>query len=308
MTFSWTRQLPSICVVVAVMAAAVAGCARHDDEKRARAQTGVAKAVGEYRSLQRPERRAKRPVPRRKIAKGTGDAPHASRPAPSSTDQAPPRPAAAPVPLPKTAAPAHVVPSAPAIPSPAPSTPVAAPKAFPPIAPPPQPAQKATPAPARPSTIAPAPATEPDPLPTQPAPAPPRPDPMPAPPNRVNITPPSRSGGGMVATAPRPASPAGLAAAALGAARVEEGRRLLAQGRVLAARSQFESAVEIAPGPALLELGRSYDPYYLGQLTSIDDGSEPRRAAALYQDAILHGAVAAGTDLDRVRAVLPPAR
>ena len=76
----------------------------------------------------------------------------------------------------------------------------------------------------------------------------------------------------------------------------------------MAARTQFESAIEMAPGPALIELARSYDPYYLGQLATIDDGSEPRRAAALYQDAILHGAVAAGTDLDRLRAVLPPAR
>jgi hypothetical protein len=96
-----------------------------------------------------------------------------------------------------------------------------------------------------------------------------------------------------------------LGQSALGSARIEEARRLLTRGRVLDARKLLESAITATPGIALHELARTYDPYYLGQLPSIDDGSEPRRAAALYQDAILNGADAAGADLDRLRASLP---
>ncbi len=93
-----------------------------------------------------------------------------------------------------------------------------------------------------------------------------------------------------------------VAQSALGAARVEEARRLLNRGKVTDARALLETAIGVVPAIAFLELGRTYDPYYLGMLVSIDDGSEPRRAAALYQEAILHGSETAGADLDRLRA------
>lgn len=70
----------------------------------------------------------------------------------------------------------------------------------------------------------------------------------------------------------------------------------------------LQSIVEAHPSVVLHELGRTYDPYYLGQLPQIDDGSEPRRAATFYQEAIGHGATAAGSDLDRLRSIYPGLR
>ncbi len=93
-----------------------------------------------------------------------------------------------------------------------------------------------------------------------------------------------------------------------GGMRLEQARRLIARGRVIEARVLLQSIMGVTPAAALHELGRSYDPFYLGQLPSIDEGSEPRRAAELYQQAIIHGASGAGPDLDRLRAGNPSLR
>lgn len=83
---------------------------------------------------------------------------------------------------------------------------------------------------------------------------------------------------------------------------------MLIRGKILEARSLFEAAARTSPALALLELGRTYDPYYLGMLEGIDAGSEPRRAALLYQEAIRHGSPTAGSDLDRLRGTVPGLR
>jgi hypothetical protein len=55
--------------------------------------------------------------------------------------------------------------------------------------------------------------------------------------------------------------------------------------------------------PAVLhELGRTYDPYYIGLLPRLNRGSEPLRAAAFYREAILQGARGADADLHRLQA------
>lgn len=107
---------------------------------------------------------------------------------------------------------------------------------------------------------------------------------------------------------PRGAAPKERLSPAQVAARLEQARRLLQRGKVIEARATLHSVSEHQPASALHELGRTYDPYYLGQLPSIDDGSEPRTAATLYQGAISHGAVSAGNDLDRLRASHPGMR
>lgn len=83
--------------------------------------------------------------------------------------------------------------------------------------------------------------------------------------------------------------------------RLDQARRLLSTGKVIEARMVLQLLLPLAPGPALHALGRTYDPYYLGQLNQIDDGSEPRRALSLYQEAITHGVSGAGSDLDRLK-------
>ncbi len=145
---------------------------------------------------------------------------------------------------------------------------------------------------------------------------------LPAPPNRVNITPPRSAAGGIVSA--RPATPGHLAITeplAQGAAlklfgssaetigvRLDQARRLLGLGKVIEARMVLQLLLPLAPGPALHVLGRTYDPYYLGQLPRIDDGSEPRRAISLYEEALSHGVSSAGGDLDRLRASAVGAR
>lgn len=158
------------------------------------------------------------------------------------------------------------------------------------------------------ATPPPAPA-QPDALPNEPSPAPPRPEPQPAPPNRANISPSRQAGGGLLAgVRPEPAAPIETLSKAQLAARLDHARRLLQRGKVIEARVTLQSVARSVPAAALHELARTYDPYYLGQLPSIDDGSEPRTAASLYQDAINHGASAAGNDLDRLRASYPALR
>ncbi len=83
---------------------------------------------------------------------------------------------------------------------------------------------------------------------------------------------------------------------------VSEARKLLERGRIIEARAALESAISFVPSVALHELGRTYDPYYLGLLPSIDEGSEPRRAATFYQEAIVYGSPTAGIDLNRLKA------
>ena len=272
----------------------VTGCASyHEDHPSAKAtaEPTASRRVRAARALAR----SKKPAAKYKIATrpvATG------KPAPEAVRAAAP-PAA------KPAAPAAPAPKRDAAPPPAKAAPV----------------QPAAPTPVPNPALPPAPLPA-DPLPLQPAPEPPRPDPVPAPPNRANVTPPRQASGGIAgiqsavrpeggtasvpgigtATGPDAKQRGGIALAALGAARVEEARRLLKRGKVTEARALLESAIPAAPGAALLELGRTYDPYYLGMMASIDEASEPRRAAALYQEALLHGADAAGADLDRLRA------
>lgn len=95
---------------------------------------------------------------------------------------------------------------------------------------------------------------------------------------------------------------------AMGGSKLEEAHRLMGRGKVLEARRVLESLLPIAPAAALHELGRSYDPHYLSQLDTIDSGSEPKTAAALYHEAIISGSVLAGSDLDRLRASQPNTR
>lgn len=226
---------------------------------------------------------------------------------------------------------APVVRSAPSAPVPVPERPRAAPAAVP-VAPPPTvqpvPAPRPAPenvAPVPPRTTAPpvkvAPPAPPverkpaDPLPTEPSPTPPRPDPLPAPPNRVNVTPPKSASGGIVSARPpaqghlaiiEPLTQSASLKSSGGTAetigtRLDQARRLLSLGKVIEARMVLQLLLPLTPGPALHVLGRTYDPFYLGQLPRIDDGSEPRRAVSLYEEAISHGMSSAGADLDRLR-------
>lgn len=274
----------------------------------------------QYRSAPRPrvekqdvsDPREASPLPSRAIA------PAPAPPAPKSNPEleSPNRPPTTPVPA--------VVPARPPVPpNPQPTVPVAPPAEQPrilnPVAPPPTPATPA-PAPAAPPPV--------DPLPTQPGPPPPRQEPLPAPPNRANVTPPRQAGGGLASARPPPQAvpetngsdvgrivlvPRGPSAGEIipkvqVAARLDLARRLLQRGKVIEARLMLQSIASSSPAAALHELGRSYDPYYIGQLPAIDDGSEPRRAAALYQNAISHGSADAGNDLDRLRASYPGLR
>lgn len=247
--------------------------------------------------------------------------PLAPRPAESETKPAPAPASEPPAQAPRSPAPAVV-------PAPAPLPPVPAPAApAPPSNIPPRVINPSTPAP----PVAPPPAApQPEPLPTEPGPPPPRPEPQPAPPNRAHITPSRQSGGGML-LAVRPEPPARIAPAhpapepivlspqgnsssnetlskSQVAARLDLARRLLQRGKVVEARIALQTIARNFPAAGLHELARTYDPYYLGQLPRIDDGSEPRTAASLYQDAINHGATSAGNDLDRLRASYPSLR
>jgi hypothetical protein len=57
-----------------------------------------------------------------------------------------------------------------------------------------------------------------------------------------------------------------------------------------------------APAEVLHQLGRTYDPYYIGMIPRLNRGSDPQRAAAFYREAILQGARGADSDLHRLRA------
>lgn len=308
--FPW-RALSAITMI----SVAVAGCSYVDGQMREIETATPKDARQQPVRTARAEPNIMRSAPRRASDEPTapGDRPRqlppqAAIPAGATKAVPPAEQAPAPVPAP-AAAPPRAVP-APMAP-PAESTPVAPPAPQPRII---NPAVPAAPA---------APVSPPaDPLPSQPAPPPPRPDAVPAPPNRANVTPPRQAGGGIVSARPPVGDePEQQELAALPPARaatpppgtpgmngIEIARQLLAKGKVLEARTHLQAAARVSPALALLELARTYDPFYLGMLPTIDDGSEPRRAAALYQEAIVHGSPTAGTDLDRLRQMHPGLR
>ena len=72
------------------------------------------------------------------------------------------------------------------------------------------------------------------------------------------------------------------------------------QGQILRAREQLLTALGAAPPEVLLELGRSFDPYYLAIPASVDGKPEPTRARTLYEEAIRHGSKTAAQDLERL--------
>lgn len=111
-----------------------------------------------------------------------------------------------------------------------------------------------------------------------------------------------------VVLTPQGATPGQAISRSQMAARLDLARRLLQRGKVVEARMALQPIVRAFPATGLHELARTYDPFYLSQLPRIDDGSEPRKAASLYEDAINHGATAAGNDLDRLRASYPSLR
>lgn len=284
-----TMRAVSRIALFAIIPLAIGGCAYIDRELNEIAQG--AKSSTQSRALNRVARAE--PTQNRSAPGPSGDiqgksetrAPAPLAPGPSeSVQKAAPDPGTAPAAKPSHAPTPVVVPGSPSLS--VPPAPAAPPASSPPAAAPP-PAQS-------------------DQLPTEPSPAPPRPEPQPAPPNRANISPSRQAGGGLVA-ALRPEPVETLTKAQL-AARLEHARRLLQRGKVIEARTTLQTVVPSIPDAALHELARTYDPYYLGQLPAIDDGSEPRTAASLYQDAINHGASAAGNDLDRLRASYPALR
>lgn len=77
------------------------------------------------------------------------------------------------------------------------------------------------------------------------------------------------------------------------------------RGQVLAARqimlSLFGSkSGEVSNQTLMLELGRTYDPWYLGQLPKSDVSADPMQAQYYYEEAKLLGSVDASTDLQRI--------
>lgn len=323
----------SSTALLAVTLLLATGCAREHYENRtsetsrgkpaaeapqraASAEPAPAAAVRSHRYKRKKIIRPRTATPYVRVEPRIPASPSAPPPVPPPERRQPSLPVVTPPRPPVDAAPQPPVPS-PTVPQPAPTSP-AQPRIINPSTPPAQPAP-----PAQPPVGPPA-----DPLPTQPGPPPPREDPVPAPPNRANVTPPRHSGGGIVAARPGAAphqppaagnaintalpQPApnfdGLKPETASVARLEHARRLLERGKVIEARMTIQSILNTAPAAALHELGRTYDPYYLSQLPRIDDGSEPRRAATLYQQAIAHGASAAVHDLDRIRAGHPGLR
>lgn len=293
-----TMRSVSRLALFAIVPLAVGGCAYIDRELNELAQG--AKAPTRAQPLSRvaraePKQSTSAPVASRdneRSSETRAAAPLASPPSEPARQLAPDRGPGSPVEPSRSPTPVVV----PAQPPPAtPATPTPRPAEQPRIINP-----SATPAPAP---------AQPDALPTEPSPAPLRPEPQPAPPNRANISPSRQAGGGLLAgVRPEPAAPIETLSKAQLAARLDHARRLLQRGKVIEARATLQSVARSVPAAALHELARTYDPYYLGQLPSIDDGSEPRTAASLYQDAINHGASAAGNDLDRLRASYPALR
>jgi hypothetical protein len=84
---------------------------------------------------------------------------------------------------------------------------------------------------------------------------------------------------------------------------LQRARNLFYRGQVLRAREVFLVLMSRARVAALLELARTYDPYYLKLATNPDDGADISRAQALYEDAKRLGAPEAAFDLERLKAL-----
>jgi hypothetical protein len=153
--------------------------------------------------------------------------------------------------------------------------------------------------PAQPTPPAAPPAKEP--------PAAPQPPPFVAPPNRADATPP-RSVDVVAVEPSRGEAAAGIAVEPRAARRIAEAHGHFQRGQIAAARRLLEALLDTGSPAAWHELARTYDPHYIGFLSRIDRGSDAQRAAALYREAILLGAEAAGPDLERLRATHPHLR
>lgn len=321
--------LPIALSLVAIAAALVGGCASREDDARSRSAAMSRAAKGPVTARRAAVVRAFEPAPVRAYRKartartraglspGKSKAPRYVAPdrvpvqqnAPTQRST-PPAYAPAPPPTPPVIVPAPA--PAPAMPHPAQGAPVVVPAPVPPAAPPaaapaaPAPAQPA-PEPAAPPAEVPRNPVEPTepPAQTQP-PAPPvkQPPPEPvtppftAPPNRAILTPPNDASAVAIASGTKGVAPGRRTAVTEG---LTEARKLFQRGRVAEARALLESMLDTAPPAVLHELGRTYDPYYVGMLPRMNRGSEPQRAAAFYREAILQGARGADTDLDRLR-------
>lgn len=81
-----------------------------------------------------------------------------------------------------------------------------------------------------------------------------------------------------------------------------DARLLFRSGQVRKAR---EVLLTLPPGPkgeTLLELARTYDPFYLDMVPKPDAAPDPARARTLYEEAAKLGSASAEADLKR----LPP--
>ncbi len=86
---------------------------------------------------------------------------------------------------------------------------------------------------------------------------------------------------------------------------IQRARDMVRRGQVLKAREQLLAAVSQSPSETLLELGRTFDPYYLPSGVSSDGQPEPVRARSLYEEAVKLGSAAAARDLERLRRAHP---
>ena len=89
---------------------------------------------------------------------------------------------------------------------------------------------------------------------------------------------------------------------------LQTARDLVRRGQIVKARELLLTAVAEQPSEVLLELGRTFDPYYLGPITSADSQAEPSRAQSLYDEAQKLGSVVAARDLERLRRNYPNLR
>lgn len=89
---------------------------------------------------------------------------------------------------------------------------------------------------------------------------------------------------------------------------IQQGLDLFRRGEVLKARAVLLSAVSVAPADVLLELARTFDPYFINELSASDGKPEPQRALSLYEEAIRNGSMQARRDLERLRQDHPDLR
>lgn len=75
---------------------------------------------------------------------------------------------------------------------------------------------------------------------------------------------------------------------------------MVESGAVLKAREHYLANVSVAPAQILHELGRTFDPHYLGVSPSSDAVPSPEQSVSLYREALKYGAGAAQNDLDRL--------